>query len=241
MDNLVLIHGAFHGGWCWRKTVKELLNNDIRVLTPTLTGLGERSHLLHSKVTLSTHVKDVVNILEYEDLYDVHLVGHSYAGMVITCAATMLPHRIKQLVYLDAPVPHDNQSLFDILPFTRAGIEELDVAGEKIRVLPVPNPDAFGVTDPEDIAWMAPRLTPMPYQCYDERVKFDVKKFEDINKAYLMCEKQLVPGLEEVFASSYRSAEGDKWRRSKVEGPHDCMVTHPAALAQKLLEISSMG
>ena len=221
--------------------MSELLDKDVRVFTPTLTGLGERSHLLQSKVSLSTHIRDVVSMLEYEDINDVHLVGHSYAGMVITCAATMLPKRIKQLVYLDAPVPDNNQSLFDIMPFTKAGIEEMDVAGEKIRILPVPGSGAFGVTSPEDIAWMTPRLTPMPYNCYDERVKFNAKRFEEITKTYLMCMEQLVPGLEEVFGSCYRSAEGANWRRSKVEGPHDCMVTHPVALAQKLLEILSMS
>src|SRR5437660_801825 len=110
MATFVLVHGAWHGGWCWRKLMPLLRSAGHAVWTPTLTGLGERAHLGNPDVGLSTHVQDVVNVLEYEDLSNVVLVGHSYGGMVITGVAHQMPGRLAHLVYLDAFVPKDGQS-----------------------------------------------------------------------------------------------------------------------------------
>ena len=111
MATYVLVHGAWHGGWCWQRVTPLLRAAGHEVLTPTLTGLGERSHLANSAIDLNTHIQDVVNVLEYEDLRKVILVGHSYGGMVITGVSERVPERLTHLVYLDAFVPRDGQSL----------------------------------------------------------------------------------------------------------------------------------
>src|SRR3712207_5745958 len=111
MTTYVLVHGAWHGGWCWKKVVPLLRTAGHEVYTPTLTGLGERAHLLSPTITLDTHILDVVNVLEYEELLDVVLVGHSYAGAVISGVADRAPTQVAQLVYLDAFVPRDGEAL----------------------------------------------------------------------------------------------------------------------------------
>src|SRR5689334_15631432 len=115
MANYLLVHGAWHGGWCWRRVVPLLRAAGHEVFTPTLTGLGERVHLLTRDVGLDTHAQDVIGVLEYEDLRDVVLVGHSYGGMVITAVAERAAERLAHLVYLDAFVPRDGQSQMDLL------------------------------------------------------------------------------------------------------------------------------
>jgi pimeloyl-ACP methyl ester carboxylesterase len=117
MANYILVHGGWHGGWCWDKVVPLLQAADHHVYTPTLSGLGEQAALLTPEIGLNTHIQDIVNVIETKDLQHVILVGHSYSGMVITGAADCVPARIAHLVYLDAVVPHDGQSLVDIAPF----------------------------------------------------------------------------------------------------------------------------
>src|SRR5687768_18076653 len=116
MATFVLVHGAFVGGWCWRWVAPYLRGAGHDVYCPTLTGSGERVHLASPRVDLATHVEDVVNVLHYEDLRGVVLVGHSYGGMVITGAAERVSERLARLVYLDAFVPQDGQALADLLP-----------------------------------------------------------------------------------------------------------------------------
>src|SRR5262249_14497470 len=126
MITYVLVHGAWHGGWCWKKVTPLLRASGYAVFTPTLTGLGERSHLLSPEVSLHTHIQDVVAVVEYEDLREVMLVGHSYGGMVITGVAERVPARLSQLVYLDAFVPEHGQALLDLhSPDERARFQEL--------------------------------------------------------------------------------------------------------------------
>jgi pimeloyl-ACP methyl ester carboxylesterase len=115
MATFVLVHGAWHGSWCWKRVRAALLARGHHVFTPTLTGVGERSHLLSPHVNLKTHIEDVVNLIRWEELSDVVLCGHSYGGCVITGVADRLPNRIGAMVYLDAFTPEDGESLFDIL------------------------------------------------------------------------------------------------------------------------------
>src|SRR5947208_6414024 len=116
MATFVLVHGTGHGGWCWQKMVPLVRTAEHEVYTPTLSGVSDRSHLLDCGVDLTTHITDVASLLFYEDLSDVILVGHSYAGMVITGVAAKAPERLKQLVYLDAYLPDDGQSELDLWP-----------------------------------------------------------------------------------------------------------------------------
>src|SRR4029077_10187350 len=112
----VLVHGVWHGSWCWKRVRKSLRDAGHQVFTPHLTGLGERSHLNSAAVNLSTHIADVVNMLRWEDLSDVILCGHSYGGSVIRGVADRAPGRIRQLGYTYAFVPEDSESLFDLAP-----------------------------------------------------------------------------------------------------------------------------
>jgi len=129
---LVLVHGAYHGGWCWRRVAQVLSARGVDAYTPTLTGLGQRRHLLTPETTLSTHIADIVNLFEFEDLDAAVLVGHSYAGMVIAGVAEAIPERIAHLVFLDAMVPRDGQAVFDALPEIRARETDATVAGRRV-------------------------------------------------------------------------------------------------------------
>ena len=116
MATFVLVHGSHGGGWIWQKVTPLLRSAGYEVYTPTLTGLSDRSHLLECGVNLTTHITDVINLMDYEDLTDVILVGNSYAGMVITGVAAKEPERLKQVVYLDAYLPDTGQSELDLWP-----------------------------------------------------------------------------------------------------------------------------
>ena len=159
----VLVHGAWHGGWCWVKVARLLRDAGHEVYTPTLTGLGERAHLARPETDLELHIQDVVAMLEAEELRNVILVGHSYAGMVISGAAARAAGRVARLVYLYAAVPEAGRSLFDYLGPERA--EEARAAattdGEGWRLPPFP-PERFGVTSARDTEWLKRHLVPHP-------------------------------------------------------------------------------
>jgi pimeloyl-ACP methyl ester carboxylesterase len=123
MLNFVLVHGSCQGGWCWKKVAPILCKDGYFVHTPTLTGLGERSHLVNRDIGLHTHILDIIQVIEYEDLDEVILVGHSYGGLVIGGVAEKIPQRIRRLVYLDAYVPQDNKNAFDLDP----GVETINI------------------------------------------------------------------------------------------------------------------
>jgi len=153
MTDYVLVHGAWFGSWCWARVRRLLTAAGHRVFTPTLTGVGERSHLLSRDVGLDTHVADVANLMKWEDLRDIVLVGHSYGGAVVRHVADRMPDRIRSLVYLDAFVPENGKSLFDYIPDSGKGMRELAVAkgdGWKIPPMPAVN---IGV-NAADAAWV---------------------------------------------------------------------------------------
>jgi len=121
----VLVHGSWHGGWCWRKLIPLLRRHNHDVYAPTLTGMGERQHLLSAHVGIETHVQDILNVLFYEDLRDVILVGHSYAGMIISAVAEEAGERIARLVYLDAFLPRDGDSVISMDPGGKEYLRDL--------------------------------------------------------------------------------------------------------------------
>ena len=177
MATFVLVHPAWFGGWCWKKVVPLLRAQGHEVHTPTLTGLGERAHLATPEVGLSTHIADVVNVMSYEDLGDVVLVGNSSAGKVITGVADRVPERIAQLVYLDAFVPADGQGIVDMLPPDRRQTVEALVQAEGDgwlwpRFSPAPWEEiartSWEIVDEADLAWVLPRLCPTPFGHFTE-------------------------------------------------------------------------
>jgi pimeloyl-ACP methyl ester carboxylesterase len=166
---IVLVHGSCHGGWCWNKLTPFLNGRDYRVHAPTLTGLGERSHLPHENINLSTHIKDIVQVFEYRNLHEVTLVGHSYGGMVIAGVAERIPDRIKSMIFLDAYIPQDGKSAFDLIPGLRDVYEQRSLKDEGREWLVLSyKPEEFGVTIPDDVSWMKSRLCPMPFHTHDE-------------------------------------------------------------------------
>ena len=234
---LVLVHGAYHGGWCWRRVAQVLSARRVDAYTPTLTGLGQRRHLLTPKTALSTHIADIVNLFEFEDLDAAVLVGDSYAGMVIAGFAEAIPERIAHLVFLDAMVPRDGEAVFDALPEIRARETRATVAGWRIGVITPPSPEYFGVEHPADIAWVGRHLTPMPSLCYAERIRLANAAAQEIPQTYLLCAAQPEGVLKAATEAPYeRFRSADRGHR-ELPGPHDIMVTHPEVLAEALLSL----
>jgi len=228
----VLVHGAWHGGWCWKKLTPLLRAAGHEVITPTLTGLAERAHLLSPEIGLDTHIADVAGLLEYEDLHNVVLVGHSYGGMVIAGVAEKAAELLAHLVFLDAFVPQDGQSLFDTIPDHGAAMRKIaEESGDGWRV-PL-GKATFGVTDEIDVAWMIPRITPQPLRSFEEPVRLTNQAALALPRSYILC-RQDEPSLFDPFA---KQAQYTGWGYYELMTGHDAMITMPEALATILLEV----
>ncbi|MEJ5979582.1 alpha/beta fold hydrolase [Novosphingobium sp. PS1R-30] len=236
MARFVLVHGGAHGGWCWVKVARLLRAAGHEVHTPTLTGLGERRHLLSSETTLSTHIADVVNLIAFEDLTEIILVGHSYGGMVITGVADQLSDRIAELVYLDAAIPNDGEALVDWSPALRelAANEMRSEDGVELVLWPdAPSFAIYGVTEPEDVSWLQGKLTPHPWRCFVEPLRLG-------NAAAIRA----LPRTNINAPSTLRRRSGDSLARSldadrvwEIDTGHDMMVTEPERVADLLLKL----
>ena len=223
MTTYVLVHGAWHGGWCWRKVRALLEASGADVHTPTLTGLGDRAHLASRDVGLDTHVADVLGVLEAEDLSSVVLVGHSYAGMVVTGVADRAAHRVARLVYLDAVVPKDGQCLYDRAPpqLRTNWEEQARVAGEGWRVpASVATPQFLGLKAEEDLRWVMPRLTPHPIRAFREPLHLS-ERFPQVPRTYINCIGDKPLGQPRTV-----QADGIGDYRELRTG-HDAMITAP--------------
>jgi pimeloyl-ACP methyl ester carboxylesterase len=231
MATFVLVHGAWHGGWCYQRVARLLRKEGHEVYTPTHTGVGERSHLAGLPITLATHVKDVVNVIEYENLHDVILCGHSYGGMVITGVAAAVGERIRSLVYLDAFLPEDGQSLLDLVgPEMSAHFIGL-VKGDGIRIPPIPAA-AFNV-NAADAAWVDRTCVPQALLTFTEGIRFTGQEARVRNRTYI-----LATGYDmHVFDKFYDRVKTDpKWKAHAVPCGHDVMLDRPEELAKILLQ-----
>lgn len=238
MTTFVLVHGSHDGGWIWQKLARLLRAAGHEVYTPTLTGLSDRSHLLECGVDLTCHVTDVTNLLFYEDLTEVTLVGNSYAGMVITSVAGKAPERLKQVVYLDAYLPDDGQCEADLWPEDmRAAIEADDLAVRGLRQ--PPPPAIFGVIDPDLAAWLEARMTPQPLATYNEPVSTGGAQSGAIHHVYIQC----TDGLDtaSLFAPFAEKARARGWDVHALAAGHVPMLTAPRELAHLLLDIAAQG
>ena len=237
MATYVLVHGGGHGGWCYQKVARLLRAAGHDVYTPTLTGLGERSHLLRADVDLDLHISDVVNVLHHEDLHDVILVGHSYGGMVITGVADRAMGRVGRLVYLDAANPKDGQSLLDVAGLDLAVARDFGQVVDGVELVLLPTPDAgmfYGVTDPTDLAWMAERLTPQPWKCFEQPLKLEHEAdLWAIPQYHVVCTSTLATRDPDLMARA--RAEGRLW---DIDTGHDLMITEPQSVADALQEIA---
>ena len=237
MATFVLVHGGGHGGWCYRDVARILRSSGHSVYTPTMTGVGERSHLVGPSVDLDLHIRDITSVLHYEDLRDVLLVGHSYGGMVITGAADRAVERVAALIYLDAATPVNGQSLVDvagpIIEATRPLGRVVD--GTELVLLPAPGAGAFyGVTDPGQVAWMEERLTGHPWRCFEQPLELSNEAMLAIPRYHIVCTSTLAGRDPELVANA--RAEGRLW---DIDTGHDLMITEPEAVADLLLRVAS--
>jgi pimeloyl-ACP methyl ester carboxylesterase len=231
----VLIHGAWHGGWCWSRVADPLRAAGHRVYTPTQTGLGERSHLLSREITLDTFIADIVNLLEWEDLRDVVLVGHSFGGISATGAADRVAARIRHIVYLDALILDNGQSVFDTMSpdFVASRRRLADETSGGVS-LPVPNPASLGVTDAADMAWLRAKCTPHPLSTYDSALILG----HDLGNGLPATYVAVTPAFP-ALADSRRYAQGrGDWQYLEVEAGHDAMVTSPRAVLDILVRLA---
>jgi pimeloyl-ACP methyl ester carboxylesterase len=238
MATYVLVHGGGHGGWCYQRVARLLRAEGHEVLTPTLTGLGDRAHLLDQRVDLERHITDVAAVLRFEDLRDVILVGHSYGGMVITGAADRAADRVGRLVYLDAATPVNGQSLVDVAGPVINAVRPMGRVVDGIELVLWPGPDAgllYGVTDPADLAWMAERLTPHPWKCFDQPLALDNEEaLWDIPQFHIVCTSTLPTRDRDQMARA--KAEGRLW---DIDTGHDLMITEPERTAEALLQVAT--
>jgi pimeloyl-ACP methyl ester carboxylesterase len=239
MATYVLVHGGGHGGWCYAKVASRLRAAGHDVYAPSLTGLGDRAHLTSPRVDLDLHITDVVELLRYEDLSDVILVGHSYGGMVITGVADRAADRVGRLVYLDAANPVNGQSLVDVAPELMAMARQFGetVDGVEYVLLPGPGAGAFyGVTDPGDLEWMDARLTRQPFRCFDTPLKLENgAALAAIPRYHIVCESTVATRDPALVAEA--RAAGRFW---SVDTGHDLMITEPAFVTAALLEIATV-
>jgi pimeloyl-ACP methyl ester carboxylesterase len=217
----VLVHGAWHGGWCWRRVADRLAAKGHRVYAPSLTGLADRSHLMGERVNLSTHVTDIINLIRWEELRDVVLVGHSYGGMVITGVADKLSERIGALVYLDAYVPESGQSMMDLRP------RELPNA---LTIAPTPA-ETFRVNE-RDRAWVDRMCTPHPVAAITERLSLTGAYRAVRRKVYIRAADYPNPAFQETYQ---RLKDDAGWVAHLLPCGHDVMIDMPDALAEILL------
>lgn len=230
----VLLHGAWHGAWCWKKVVPLLRAAGHDVYTPTQTGLGERSHLLTADVNLQTFAQDLINLLLWEDLKDVVLVGHSFGGNAITAAADRVPERIRHLVYLDAIVPESGKSVFSLLPDEIVqGRRDLAQKTSGGLTIPAPGPDKLGVFDETDAAWLKAKCTPHPIATYEDALTFNHKPGNGLPTTYIAVTPHYAPT---TASRDYAKSRSD-WTYLEIEAGHDAMVTSPQALSEVLLGI----
>lgn len=231
----VLVHGAWHGGWCWSKVADRLRASGHKVYTPTFTGLGERSHLLNPSITLQTFVQDIANVLVWEDLNQVTLVGHSFGGLVITGVADILRERLQQLVYLDAFILESGVSTLDTLPDDVVAKLRAMAAAQPIPSLPAPKPKSLGLFDADDIAFVESRLTPHPLGAYETALQLQHPVGNGLPCTYVHC---TAPSFAAVEGSRQWVKANTSWDWSELEAGHDAMVSAPGLLAERLNQLA---
>jgi pimeloyl-ACP methyl ester carboxylesterase len=240
----VLVHPAWHGAWYWKKLTPLLRAKDYDVYTPTLTGLGERAHLARPEVGLRTHIQDVVSVLEYGDLRNAILVGNSSGGMVITGVAERVPERVAQVIYLDAFVPGDGQSLLDLLaPERRRVFEEFARSEGNGWLVPrfAPLPwehivrSMWGVKEEADVQWMLARLVPTPLGHFTEPVRRANPASDKLARTYVRCLHFKNPAFDQHAAMARHASN---WRYREMATPHLPPITHPLELSELLAELA---
>jgi len=230
MATFVVAHGAWQAGWAWKKMHPLLRAAGHALITPTHTGLGERSHLARPDIDLETHIADVLGVLRFEDLRNVFLIGHSYGGMVATGVAGRAPECVAHIVYLDAFVPHDGQSLADLVG-AEAHARAMAAAradGDGWRIPPNPLPPD---TSAEDVAWAVPRRVMQPFRTFEQKLRLSAAS-DSLPRSYVYCRRA---GPGDVFRQfSERAKTEPGWRSFELDSSHNPHITMPETLATLL-------
>jgi pimeloyl-ACP methyl ester carboxylesterase len=233
MADFVLVHGAWHGAWCWKKVLPSLWANSHRAFAVSLTGVGERALQLSPSIRLQTHVDDVLAVIEAEELSRAILVGHSYGGLLITAAAAQVPERIAHLVYVDAIVAYDGESWSSIHDEQTRSMRREGIA--RTGVMPPMDPAAYGLTG-EDAAWVRRRQRPHPGGMYDDALHIDAKLLQRIARTFVDCSS---PALPTVALSRRRARSDPGWNVVTLETGHDPMISAPAELLRVLDSVAA--
>jgi pimeloyl-ACP methyl ester carboxylesterase len=248
MATYVLVGGAWLGGWCWQRVARRLRDEGHDAYPATLTGLGERVHLASPEVDLETHITDVVNLIEFEDLRDVVLLGHSYGGLVVTGAADRMPERISELIYLDtAPLPSGGALIEKFPPEARQHTErQVEELGEGWK-FPIPPPEELanmasleGV-DKDHLRLLYSRATPQPFGTYTQPLRLKNPAREGLPKLGILCSFSL-DQVKEMIASGnplFHGLDGPEWRLVELPTGHWPMFSRPQDLAELLLDLPS--
>lgn len=233
----VLVHGGRHGGWAWREVVSRLRLRGYTTYTPTLTGLGERAHLLRPDIGLDTHIDDLVGIFEYESLEDVVLVAHSYGGMPVAGAMQRVADRVRAVVWLDAHCPREGESIFELIGEERA--EQMRTwANENGDGWFIPTSDAsfWGLTNPDQIAWINSKTTPQPIRTYVDCIGPTDRAWSHPG-TMIECRPSKLPTKERERQRA-RAQMDPHFHHRVIDSPHEPMITHPDDLTKLLVEAS---
>jgi pimeloyl-ACP methyl ester carboxylesterase len=230
MSSFVLVHGGWRGGWIWKRVARQLRKEGNDVYTPTLTGLADRKHLLHSDINLSTHIQEIVNLIEYEELNDVVLCGHSYAGMVISGVADRMSANISSLVYLDAWYPKDGDSIMTLSPEAYQLMHIRD-AGQHGGIACSPIPAAMLHVNEKDCAWVDAMSTPHPLATMTEAIQLQGNHLNVTKKIYALASSWAPNPFEQFYLQLRRDPA---WITRTIDSGHDAMLDNPEVVANLL-------
>jgi pimeloyl-ACP methyl ester carboxylesterase len=232
MSTFVLVHGAWHGGWCWARVVERLRKRGHVVFAPSLSGLAEHGHRVSPDIGHGDHIEDVTRVIEWNDLSGVVLVGHSYGGLVVTgVAAGRARERLRHLVVLDGSTPKSGECMLDI---ARAPVRDSFLTAMKGGLMALPDMGAMGLFDPADVAWVQPRLTPHPAKTFQEPLIYDERKLGGLPKTFIRCLG--ADGTRSMSISAERCRGSADWTYRELKTGHDAMVTMPDEVTMLLEE-----
>jgi pimeloyl-ACP methyl ester carboxylesterase len=237
MATFVLVHGAWQGASTWDLVVPRLWAAGHRVYTPTLIGLGANAHRLTPLVNLDMHIQDVVGVINYERLQDVILVGHSYAGMIITGVAEFAKERLERLVYVDAFVPGDGQSAMQLFPerFQTAFHDQARTEGDGWRLLGSEKRlDLWGLKEGPARDFVRSKLCDFSINCFEQPLMLPTNAAATLDRTYIACVGDGYPARP-VFAQFAERAQAEGWRTYELPTGHDCHVEMPEAFCELLL------
>lgn len=239
MAAFVLVHGAWQGASTWDWVVPDLEDAGHKVYVPTLTGLGAHSHQLTPEVNLETHIQDVLGVLNYERLQEITLVGHSYAGMIITGVAEQAKDRLSRLVYVDAFIPNDGQSALQLLPdaIQQTFQAQADAEGGGWRLKGGEHQlDLWGLKEGSAREFVRSKLCDFSLNCFKQPVSLPANAAAALDRTYIACTADGYPARA-VFQQFAERAQRENWRYHELPTGHDCHVELPEEFCRLLLNL----